>query len=393
MKTAVRVLHVITAFDRGGAENHVADLIRHQRDRGMEVSLAFLRGRGSLQSEMELLGAEVHSLGLRFYGDVRPLLRLRKLIARGSFDLVHAHLPPGELYARFALLGIPAASLPLVISKHNDCPFHSLPGERPLARWVAKRASSMIAISEAVRRYMSERQIGASPCKLVTIRYGIDVVPFERVQPESVVRLRHEWGVDGETLAIGFAGRLVAQKSIETLIRAFAIFHPQAQQKSKLVIVGEGPLLPMLRRSAEECGIAQHVIWAGFREDIPTVMKAFDIFALPSVFEGFGLVLVEAMAARRPVVATRVSAIPEVVAEGETGFLAPRRDPQAFADGLLKLRDTATRTRLGSAGYHRVLEHFALNQMWQSTDAVYTDCLRGTSIHDKSRTPAAASAA
>jgi glycosyltransferase involved in cell wall biosynthesis len=391
MKTAVRVLHVITAFDRGGAENHVADLIRHQRNRGMEVSLAFLRGRGSLGPEMERVGAEIRPLGLRFYGDLGPLLRLRRLVKRGAFDLIHAHLPPAELYVRVALLGIPATTLPLVISKHNDCPFHGGPAERSLARWVGKRASSMIAISEAVRRYMSERQIGAAPCRLVTIPYGIDVHPFEQVQPERIVSLRGEWGLEPETLAIGFAGRLVEQKSIETLIRAYAIFRQQAQTNSKLILVGEGPLLGMLRRTADECGMTKHVVWAGFREDIPTVMKAFDVFALPSVFEGFGLVLVEAMAAKRPVVATRVSAIPEVVADGATGFLTPARDPRAMADALLKLQDSTKRAQLGLAGHRRVLEHFTLEQMWQSTDVVYADCVRVPAARDRARAAAAAS--
>src|SRR5687767_5135208 len=121
MKTPSRILHVITAFDRGGAENHVADLVRHQREEGVEVTVAYLRGGGSLAPEMRQIGAAVFELALRFYGDLRPLIRLRNLIRQGHFNLIHAHLPPAELYARVALLGVSSEVLPLVISKHNDC--------------------------------------------------------------------------------------------------------------------------------------------------------------------------------------------------------------------------------------------------------------------------------
>jgi glycosyltransferase involved in cell wall biosynthesis len=369
------LLHVITAFDRGGAENHLADLVRNQRQTGVEVTVAYLRGGGSLAPEMRRLGMTVHDLALGFYGDLRPLLRLRRIIARGAFDLVHAHLPPAELYTRLALLGTPASALPLVISKHNDCPFHSLPGELAMERWVARRASAMIVISEAVQRYMAARRVGLSPCRMEMIPYGIDPAPFERVTAEAVAAMRREWEVGSSTLVFGFVGRLVKQKSIATLIRAFALFMKRERCDAKLVIVGDGPLMGALRHCADEAGVSARVVWAGFREDIPAVMRAFDVFTLTSIFEGFGLVLVEAMAARKPVLATRVSAIPEVVVDGETGLLVEPQDAAAVADAMAQLTSGPLRARLGTAGYQRAFEQFTLDRMWQSTDAVYAHCL------------------
>ena len=319
----------------------------------------------------------MHDLGLRFYGDLKPLAGLRRILKATHFDLIHAHLPPAELYARLALLGTPATALPLIISKHNDCAFHRLPGELAMERWVARRASATIVISDAVNRYMTARRVGAA-ARMTTIPYGIDVTPFDRVTDGEADALRREWGVERETFVVGFAGRLVEQKSIDTLIRAFALFLRQQPCDARLVIVGEGPLIPILRRFASDEGIASRIVWAGMREDIPVVMKAFDVFALTSIFEGFGLVLVEAMAARKPVVATRVSAIPEVVADGETGLLAEPRCPEAIASALAQLTDGALRARLGAAGYRRVIEHFTLDRMWQSTDAVYAHCLGTT---------------
>jgi len=325
---------------------------------------------------MIALGVLVHDLALRFYGDPRPLARLRKLIASSAFQLVHAHLPPAELYARLALLGISAKALPLVISKHNDCPFHALPGELLMERWVARRASTMIVISDAVRRYMTTRRVGLAPCRMETIRYGIDPTPYEQVSPQSVADLRLTWGANPNTLLVGFVGRIVPQKSLETLIGAFALFMRGTPCDAKLVIVGEGPLRSQLRECATANGVTERVVWAGFREDIPAVMGAFDIFALTSNFEGFGLVLAEAMAARRPVVATRVSAIPEVVLDRETGLLAEPGSAESVAHALTQLLNPTTRARFGAAGHERVRQNFTLERMFAATDAVYEHALQ-----------------
>ncbi|HEX8680334.1 MAG TPA: glycosyltransferase family 4 protein [Chthoniobacterales bacterium] len=387
MKTSPRILHVITAFDRGGAENHLADLVRHQAASGMEVTVAYLRGRGSLAASVAAESVAVHRLALRFYGDPRPLSRLRQLIANGGFHLVHAHLPPAELYVRLALLGTPANALPLIISKHNDCPFHRAPGERLVDRWVSRRAAAMIVISDAVACYMTARGVGQAPCRSETIHYGIDPTPFDQVSSEETAQLRRDWGVHPDTLLVGFVGRLVSQKSIDVLIRAFAEFLRTSGCDAKLAIVGEGPLGAELQESAAREGIADRVIWPGFREDVAAVMGAFDVFALTSSFEGFGLVLIEAMAAGAPIVATRVSAIPEVVVDGESGLLAEPGSSEGIARALTLLVDPALRRRLGLAGYERVRRHFTLERMWRATDAVYEQAL--STVPNRNFNPAA----
>ena len=388
MSAPGRVLHVMTAIDRGGAENHLVELVRHQRASGIAVTVAYLRGHGYWAPALREMGATVHDLRLRFYGDLRPLRLLRRLLAESRFDLVHAHLPPAELYVRLALLGTPAKELPLIISKHNDCAFHRIPGQRALGRWVARRASAVIAISEAVRKFMTGPALGLPAEKVHTIYYGIDVQPFENVPRDSAVALRREWGAGPETLVIGFAGRLVEQKSIDTLIRAFALFRQREPRDAKLVVAGRGPLEAALRHCADEAGVAEHVVWAGFREDVPRMMNAFDIFAITSVHEGFGLVLVEAMAAARPVVATRAGAIPEVVINGETGFLAD--SAAQVADALAKLTNPVLRARLGAAGRRRASADFTLEQMWQQTDALYARCLHSESASNAAVAVAAA---
>ena len=393
----MKVLHIITGIDRGGAENHLLEIVKHQRASGMAVAVAYLRGKGYWAETFRKLGVEVHCLGLRFYGDLRPLLRLRQIVRGGGhgnadnpvretgartglsalprtdFDLLHAHLPPAELYARLALLGM--APLPLLITKHNEERFSPGPGQRLLGRWVGRRAERVIAISDAVRRYMSGPELGLGAEKFATIYYGIDAAPFASVRDAEVAAVRREWGLAEDALAIGFVGRLVEQKDIGTLLRGFAVFAARCEN-ARLVIVGTGPLEAGLRQLAEELAISSRVVWAGFREDIAAVMGAFDIFALTSVFEGLGLVLLEAMAARRPVVATRVGAIPEVVAEGESGLLVEPREPEALAAALGTLGDAALRAQFGEAGRRRVLRGFTLERMWHATDGLYAQCVR-----------------
>lgn len=369
----LHVLHTITGIERGGAENHLFDLVKHQLASGMRVTVAYLRGQGYWAPALRKLGARVDFLKLRFYGDPRPLNLLRAILAETEFDLIHAHLPPAELYTRVALAVRGDDSTPLLISKHNDCPFHRLPGERALGRWVARRARMVIAISEAVNRYMTGPALGLPASQVRTIRYGIDSTPYENVPAEKVAALRREWGVKDDTFVIGFAGRLVEQKAIPKLLEAYSLFFKTAPCDTRLVLAGRGPLNAELRLCVARLGIVDHVVWAGFREDVPVMMRAFDAFALTSVHEGFGLVLVEAMAAERPVIATRSGAIPEVVLEGETGFLA--NNPPEVAHALSQLCDPQLRARFGAAGRLRVKERFDLDRMCAETDAAYRDLL------------------
>jgi len=385
-----RILHVITGIERGGAENHLLDLVKHQRASGMAVTVAYLRGNGYWTAAFEALGAEVHPLGLRFYGDLKPLVRLSQLIRNAELDLVHAHLPPAELYSRLALLGIGRKTLPLLITKHNDERFCDAPGKQVLGRWVARRAERVIAISDAVKRYMCGSGLGVEQRKLQTIYYGIDAARFSQSPRALAASLRKHWGIAAEELAIGFVGRLVPQKDIGTLVRGFALFAATVAE-AKLVVVGSGPLGGELRRGAEELGISGRIVWAGFREDIVTVMSAFDIFALTSIHEGFGLVLLEAMASRLPVVATRTGAIAEVVADGKTGILVGPRRSEEVAAAFHQLGDGRLRTRFGEAGRARVLREFTLEKMCEETDTLYARCVRAGIVRTKEQIACAVS--
>ena len=374
MPYPTRILHVITTINRGGAENHLAALIDQQADTGLEVMVAYLKGDGYWGDPLRDRGVEVVPLNGARNSDMTTAIRLRRVIDGFGPDVVHAHMPPAELCVRLAMLGRSAP--PVVISKHVDGPFYRGPGEHLVARWAAGRARRIIAISGAVERYFGKRWPGRLAERLTTVRYGIDLAPYDQITETDVRRVRQDWGVSPDTLLIGTVARMVPQKALDVLLEGFAQFRTRrADTAAKLVLVGQGPLEAQLREQARALGVDDDIIWAGFREDIPTVMKAFDVFALTSVFEGFGLVLLEAMAASTPIVASDISAIPEVVADGTCGLLVPARQPGRVADAFVRLSDTGVRQRFGAAGYDRAKNEFGLRVMHRRTYAVYRQAL------------------
>ena len=368
----MRVLHVISTINRGGAENHLADLAIGQASRGLEVKVAFLKGDGYWSTRLHAAGVQTEPLDLAYYGAITPIFRLRRLMSDWGPDLVHAHMPPAELYTRLALLGS-GSRPPLVITKHNDEPFYHGPFHRALGRWVARRALRLIVISDAIRSYM-RIQMHISDERMRTVHYGIDCRLFENVESQSRRQLRAKWGVAEGDMVIGTIARLVPQKALHILLQAVARYQAMTPTKTRLVVVGHGPLLEDLEKLSDRLGLLDTVLWFGFREDIPALMNAFDVFSLTSVYEGFGLVFLEAMAASRPVVATNVSAVGEIVQNEETGLLCPVDAIEAIAAAFLRMENSELRTRLGRNGHVRARKCFSLERMLDATFAVYREC-------------------
>jgi glycosyltransferase involved in cell wall biosynthesis len=361
------ILHIITALNRGGAENHLADLVHGQLAAGHRVGVAYLKGDGWWAEALRRAGAEVVALGMRRWIDPLALARLVSATRAFRPTVIHGHLTPAEPYA-WAVHALAGRGAALVISKHNDDPFGYERGYGPVTRRFTTHARRVIAISDAVARFLPP--LGVDPSRIRVIHYGLDGDRWRRPDSSAVAQLRASWG--GEVI-IGCVARLVPQKAHDVL---FAGFARAARPSWRLVLVGSGPLEAGLRAEAERIGIGPQVVWAGQRSDMAEVMGAFDAFALTSIYEGLGLVLLEAMAAARPVVASAVSAIPEIVGDdGAAGVLVPPRDPEALAAALRRITDPATAAAMGAAGQLRVARRFSLAKMVAATDAAYTEAL------------------
>jgi len=368
----VRILHLLKATGIAGAETHLLVLLSGLRGQGVDVSLLVLedpsRPVPDLLEQAKALGVEAQAVPI--YAHLDPTLpgRLNEVLRPWSFDILHAHLPHAEIYGALALRQRPQARF--AITRHSDNPFRRNPVLRLVFTPSWRRANSLIAISEAVRQSMIRREHIPSE-RIVVIPYGLDSQKF--VAGAVPGRLRSELGIPDSPL-VGFVGRLARPKGADTLLRAFV--HVELQEpQAQLVIAGDGPWRQRLVRLGGDLGL-RNVHFLGWREDVASILADLDVVAMPSRWEGFGLVALEAMSLGKPVIATRVSALPEVVADGVTGLLAPPEDPASLAEEILKLlRNPALARRMGQAGLRRVRQEFGVDRMISSTLRVYGQIL------------------
>ena len=316
------VLHVITTINRGGAENQLVVLVREQVKSGLDVTIVYLKGEPELEQEFLAAGAKV----LHNIANMKPILQLINLreISKSKNYLLHAHLPRAELLTRFA-----AGKNLYVVSRHNAEPF--FPGAAPLlssylSRLVIKKAKHVIAISFAVSEFLIEKKEIRGNEKLSVVHYGYQPRPGEdRIKAKVAIG-------NGSGICIGTISRFTRQKDLPTLFSAFAQFlmeHP----KSTLLLVGEGEEKKQLERLAQNLGIDKNIEWVGRTSRIPEFLSRMDIFVLSSLYEGFGLVLLEAMDAGVPIIASNNSAIPEVLGENFPG-LTVTGDVQDFFEKM-----------------------------------------------------------
>ncbi|MEK6575905.1 MAG: glycosyltransferase family 4 protein, partial [Chloroflexota bacterium] len=210
---------------------------------------------------------------------------------------------------------------------------------------------------------------GVPGSKIVRIHYGLDPATVTmRARPGA---LRSELGIGRDVPLIGAVGRLTEQKGLRYLIEALARVRRLAPD-ARLVIAGDGPLRGMLEAQAAPLGEA--VRFLGWRNDVPSVMADLDVLCVPSLWEGFGLVTLEAMALSKPIVASRVSALSEIVVHGETGLLAPPADSAALADAITPLLTDPARARaMGERGRARLEKEFTVQRMARQHAVVYRE--------------------
>jgi glycosyltransferase involved in cell wall biosynthesis len=351
----MRVLHMTKVQGIGGAEQHLLQLLPALREHGVDAGFLSLDAGGDADRfHRALEDRDVPYTRVACGHDVSPRLTrdVIKVVRATKPNLLHTHMVHADVYGSVAAH---ATRTPFVSTRHNDDRYLLGPfryADRTFMHGVRK----IIAISDAVRAF--HVQAGLPEEKLVTIHYGLDTVPLtpSEITPEAA-------GIPADAPLVLAIGRLIEQKDHATLIRSFArVERPGAH----LAILGWGPLEAQTRALA---GPNVHVL--GRVEPSDWLARA-DVFAHSSRWEGFGLVLLEAMLAGLPVVATRVSAVPEIVVDGETGFLVPPRNEEALSARLAELLDDASlRARLGAAGRERARTEFSVEAMTRRTIDVY----------------------
>jgi len=364
----VKVLHVHKLTGVSGSEGHLLALLPALRALGIDARFLGLDVPGSdaprFYAALDELGVPHQSVRCGPDVSIRMARDVVRAVKAQRPSLLHTHLVHADVYGALAARLL---RVPLVSTRHNDDRYLLGPF-RYVDRAFARPARRLIAISDAVRRFLE--QAGHQPAKLTTIRYGLDELPSAPSEPTP-----GEAGIPADVPLALAVGRLIAQKDHATLLRAFALVRSTVPD-AHLAILGGGPLEAETRALVAELDLEGAVTLPG-RTDIRDWLERADVFVHTSRWEGFGIVLLEAMLAGLPVVATRVSAVPEVVADGETGVLVEAGDVDGLAAALQELLSDRERARaLGEAGRRRAREEFSVARMAERTQAVYDDALR-----------------
>lgn len=346
----------------GGAEQHLLALLPALRERGIDATFLSLdAGVDADRFHRALDQREIPWRRVPCGFDISPQLAVdvTRAVRDERPDLVHTHMVHADAYGSLAAH---LWNVPFVSTRHNDDRYLLGPF-RYVDRALMHGVRRIVAISDAVRTF--HIRSGLPAAKLETIHYGLDVLPSAPSEQTP-----SELGVpDGAPLVLAI-GRLIAQKDHATLLEAFARVSSE-RPDARLAILGWGPLEEEVKAHVSRLGLSEVVLVPGRVEPRDWLARA-DVFAHTSRWEGFGIVLLEAMLASLPVVATRVSAVPEIVVDGETGLLAAPGDAPAIAAHLLSLLDDETRrTALGAAGLRRAREQFSVARMTDRTVAVY----------------------
>ncbi len=360
----MKIVHVDSHIPWRGGEQQVLYLSRYLRHRGHQ-SLIVCQPHSVLYQRAWEAGVPTRPLRMRHEGDVVAAWQLGTYLRRQQVGILHMHTPHAHMLGLMA--SMMASGVKQVVSRRVDF----APRPNRLSRWKYMRpAVRYLAVSEAVRRVLIGDGVPAH--RVQTVHSGIDLQRFDAV-PEAAPLFA------AGTRVVGSVGHLAGHKGHRFLLEALPRV-VQAEPKVGLVIAGTGALRATLEAQAAALSMAERVRFTGFRQDILALMQGFEVFVFPSVQEGLGTAILDAMALGKPVVATRAGGIPEVVEDGVTGLLVPPQDSAALARALCHVLQHPEQGRaFGEAGRKRVERHFTAARMAAQTLHVYQQLLDETS--------------
>ena len=360
MSAKIKLIHIITRLDKGGsAENTFLTLKGLDKSR-YEVSLI----AGPVEDPSQDRRKQIEESGvsyiqvpqlrrnINFFFDFPALLKIRRLLKRDKPDIVHTHTSKAGLLGRLAarLAGIPS----IIHTPHGHVFFGYFGALKTkmfvlLEKLASRITDKIIALTPREKADYLRYKV-AEEDKLVVIPSGIELHKCQYPPKEERSKLRRELGIPDRSAVVGTAGRLVPVKGPGFLLQAVGQViseHPDTY----LVFAGDGPLRKNLAKDAVDRGLAKKIIFTGWRDDMARVLSVFDVFCLPSLNEGMGRVLVEAMALGKPVVASDAGGIPDLIIPGKNGILVPPQDPEELARQIrFLIENREEREKLGRAG-------------------------------------------
>jgi glycosyltransferase involved in cell wall biosynthesis len=389
----VRVLRVIARLNMGGPALHVSYLTKGLESRGYDTTLvagSLARGEDSMAFAARELGVHVtrvpqlHREVSPIY-DVLSIARLVQIIRRVRPHILHTHTAKAGAVGRTAALLAGDARPPIVVHTFHG---HVLRGYfdpvrtaifRQVERQLARRTTRLVAVGPEVRDDLVA--LGVAPAeKFTVIRLGIDLEGRIADDPTQRAAARRLFGIPEDRFVVGWIGRMTPIKRVEDILLAFRQLRDRGVDAA-LCLVGDGPDREAIERYAHDIGIARDTLFVGYQRDVAPYYSFFDAFVLASANEGTPVVAIEALAAGRPVVATSVGGVPDVVEHRRTGCLTPVGDVGAIADALERLaRDRGLAGRMGTEGRERTVHRYRVERLVDDVDALYRELLAEAGI-------------
>jgi len=366
---SLHAIHLITTIDRGGAERQLLTLCKYQVNQGMKVTVIPLKGRMELMKDFSSLDVHVNSK-VTNRNPVVQMVVLHLMLRKSKNTLLHLHLPRAEILGSLASL---LTKNWRVLSKHNSEPFLTK-GPKVLSRTLAGiafvRTHKVVCISNAVKEYLQDvGEIKTNSRKVHVVYYGIDFSP--NIQELGV-------GIGNEkyktsSLVLGTVCRLTPQKDLFTMLDAFAIVLQQ-RSDARLKIVGVGELEIELKEYSKFIGIAHAVDWLGSQHNPYSALGRVDLFVLTSRYEGFGLVVLEWISRKKPVVVSRIPPLQEILGNDYPLF-SEVGNAKDFAEKILKATVKSNYTDELNR-YERIRKKFDYRKMGAELENVYRDILK-----------------
>jgi glycosyltransferase involved in cell wall biosynthesis len=383
----IKVVRVIARLNMGGPALHVAYLTAGLRERGYDTTLVagtLASGEDSMAFVADSLGVDVASIP-QLGREISPLrdlvavVRLASLLRRDRPQILHTHTAKAGTVGRLAAVLAGDARPPIIVHTFHG---HVLRGYfgplrsrlfRLLERALATRTTALIAVSPQVRDDLVALRVAPRE-KFAVVRLGIEL--GQRVgSSDGRTETRRYLGIAPERFTVGWVGRMTAVKRTDDVLDSFKQLRDRGVDAA-LCLVGDGPDREHLERRAHDLGVIRDTLFLGYQEDVAPLYAAFDALVLPSGNEGTPVSVIEALAAGTPVVATRVGGVPDVVRDGEDGFLVDPGDTRALAERLVALAtDDALRERVGAAARERVVARYAVERLVDDIDRLYRSLL------------------
>lgn len=380
-----KILYIIDNIEFGGGERVFSQIIRGINKERFSVLVSSNPG-GTFEKKLMEVGIKIDPLDMTHRYNLRTISQLKRIIKTKDVQIVHSQGGRADFFARTASR---IASVPIIISsmamlvEGYDVSILRKGLYVLIDRWTERWVNKFIVLSEAMRQSLIKRH-KIPPENIVKIYNGIEIEEYNPDLKEvrnKKLEVKRALGLKNDVLVIGAIGRLVWQKGFEYLIRAA----PEVLNKfpkARFLIVGEGPLKNKLILTSEKLNVADRIIFTGFRSDIKEILASIDVLAMPSLLEGLPMVLLEAMAMAKPIVATRIDGITEVLEHVKTGLLVPAENSHALAEAIAGiLNDKAKANFFGRNAREAAKEKFSVKKMVQQTERLYEELLNGKKLY------------